>query len=348
MKSIEQYKELLSEIRGKVVAIVYIFECESAKGFKHYDIWRGDLIGEWVQSVHELRCLPLIFDTRTFVQKAMENTLPKIDYVVNLNNGNIDISTLGLIPSVCSFLSIPCIPCNTVSIIAGEHKLLSNLIAYAKKMNIPKDLDRNIENGILRPFAYGSSIGVKRNPHLTPIINTDEYLYQEFISGFDITTPLLYNPLTSQLEVLPSVMYRPNNNDMEWYLGEDEKKYHEGYKKCTVQIDDDVKEKYISLAKSFSINTYCRIDARIRCDRAELNILTTIKIPLERVYFLEINPMPTIKNNINFHTSMQNLVETDKLFECFKLYQNEICESSTTGFILSCSMISLFITKYEK
>ena len=49
-------------------------------------------------AVEELHCMPLIMDIRTFVQKAMNNTLPYIDYVINLNNGTINISVLGVVP----------------------------------------------------------------------------------------------------------------------------------------------------------------------------------------------------------------------------------------------------------
>lgn len=248
MKNIEEYRKLLYIAKGKVIAIIYIFEGEEAPGYKHYDAWRGDLIGEWVQVVQELKCMPLILDARTFVQKAMSYTLPKIDYVVNLNNGNVDISTLGLIPSVCSFLSLPCIPCSTVSIVTGEHKLLSNLIAYAKDINVPKDLEYENENGIVRPLSFGSSLGVERGVSNNQKDNShSEQLYQQFIPGFDMTTPIMYNPLTSSLEVLPSVMYYPVNEDIEWFLGQNEKTNHCGYKKCVVELDDISKEKYIEL-----------------------------------------------------------------------------------------------------
>jgi D-alanine-D-alanine ligase-like ATP-grasp enzyme len=349
MLAANRYAEALSDIRGKVVAIIYIFEGEDAPGFKHYDIWRGDLIGEWVQAIHELNCLPLLFDTRTFIQKAMDNTLPKIDYVVNLNNGTVDVSALGLIPSVCSFLSIPCIPCNTVSSIVGEHKLFSNLIAYAKKINVPENLCRAEGNGILRPLTCGSSVGVMKGPVANSKTKNDDCLYQKFICGFDMTTPIMYNPLTSQLDILPPIMYYPLNNNIEWFLGEDEKRQHEGYEKRIVKISNDAKERYISLARVFSINTFCRIDARVQCETSdELCELSVGEIALEQIYFLEINPMPTIKKGINFHTSIQGMTQDDSMYASYEIYRQEIDNPSTTGFILSSSMISIFRAMYEK
>lgn len=37
-------------------------------------------------------------------------------------------------------------------------------------------------------------------------------------------------------------------------------------KKICVNLSDEAKEVYIGMAKALLINTYCRIDARIKCD----------------------------------------------------------------------------------
>ncbi|MCD8194530.1 MAG: hypothetical protein LUD74_08310 [Tannerellaceae bacterium] len=255
-------EKLLSKVKGKTIAVVYIFENEEAKGASYYDIWKSEVITTWLKAIQELKCVPYIMDTRTFVYKAMNNSLPVIDYVINLNNGNINLSTLGLIPSVCSFLSIPCIPCDTTSIIVGENKLLSNLIAYARKLEVPKELDISDPTGIIRPNSLGSSRGVKRG--YVPM--KTQSFYQEFIQGIDITTPILYNPVTGKLEVLPTIMYYPANKDINWFLDENEKEHHGGYSKRIIHIDEVAKEKYIDLARSLSIKTYCRIDSRVKCD----------------------------------------------------------------------------------
>ena len=125
------YKNQLEELKGKTIAIVYIFEGEDAPGFNHYWVWKSDIISGWLNAVQELECVPFILDVRTFVQKAMNHTLPHIDFVVNLNCGSYDLSSMSLVPSTCSFLSIPCIPCNAAAIILSENKKVSNLLAIA-------------------------------------------------------------------------------------------------------------------------------------------------------------------------------------------------------------------------
>lgn len=335
-----QYKETLCSIYGKTIAIVYIFEGDEAEGYKHYEIWKSDVISSWMFAVEELHCMPLIMDMRTFVQKAMNNTLPYIDYVINLNNGTLNISVLGVVPSICNFLNIPCIPCDTTTIVCGENKKISNIIANYAGLNIPKELTETMMDGIIRPIGLGSSLGIKKIGNMI-VDKDDNFLYQEFIKGCDITTPLLYNPLTSKLEVLPGVLYFPNEFDANWFLGEEQKRYHSGYSKKITMLSPEASEKYISLAYEMGINTYCRIDARLKCD--DVNDLYSILqgvIPLERLYFLEINPMPTIKANINFHTSLDGLTEQNPLYACYDAYKELVQNASHTGFILSNAIIS--------
>lgn len=339
-----QISEFISTVKGKTIAVVYIFENEPAAGYLHYDVWQSDVLTSWLNAIQELGCMPYIMDARTFVYKAMNNSLPVIDFVVNLNNGNIDLSTLALVPSVCSFLSIPCIPCNAVSTITGESKILSNLIAYAKNLNIPKELDNTVSNGIFRPENLGSSRGVKRDPNN---IKQQRGVYQEFILGFDITTPILYNPVSQKMEVLPAVMYYPSDRDISWFLGEEEKEKHAGYRKVLVQIDEKAKDRYLELANTIQVNTYCRVDARVRCDKPEdMDYLIKSPIPFDRINFLEINPMPTIKDNINFHTSLEGLTSDLEIYSIIQQYNNKVPNHSLTGFILLCSMLSLIKAKH--
>ena len=92
------------KLKGKNVAVVYIFEGETAPGFDHYHVWEGDIIASWLKAIKSLHCLPYILDVRTFVEKGLSGTLPHIDYVINLNCGSKELSPMGLVPSTCAFL----------------------------------------------------------------------------------------------------------------------------------------------------------------------------------------------------------------------------------------------------
>lgn len=331
-------KEILNKIKSKSIAIVYAHKNEKAKGFKHYDYWGMDVVSDWAKAIEELSCIPYIMDVRTFGYKALNNSLPPIDFVINLNAGNTDISTLGLVPSICGFISIPCIPCDTLQTVAGEHKALANLVAKSIKINVPENIEYTDSSGIYRPMNLGSSVGVSKGK-----IGSEKGIYQKFINGFDMTTPILYNPKTKNLEILPPVLYIPTNGNIGWFLGEDEKEKHNGYQKKQVKVDKITKELYINLANSYGIKTFCRIDARIKCETYdEINELLKYPIKNEKVHFLEINTMPTIKENINFCNSVETLTPEADLYKCLLEYNKVISNHSIVGFILFCS-IAAFI-----
>lgn len=335
---LKDFYNSLNKIKNKTIAVIYIFEGENEKGYEHYDIWQSDVISEWISAIQELGCKPLILDVRTFIQKAMDKSLPHIDYVINLNNGNKELSTLGLTPSVCSFLNIPCIPCNTISIISGEHKEIANYIATSTDLNLPSNNTQS-SNSIFRPFNYGSSRGIVKGKERDKSQNG---LYQEFIRGYDITTPILYNPLTEKLEILPTVMYYPENKDVDWFFNEEVKEKRGGYKKQILDVDLQTKNQYIELAKKIGVNCYCRIDARVKCNsKDEWETLCTKPISASKIYFIEINPMPTIKSEINFHNSIDSINQKHLFYELYSAFKSLHNKTTQTSFILACSILAL-------
>lgn len=224
-------------------------------------------------AVQELSCLPLILDVRTFIDKAINKTLPHIDYVLNLNTGIYSLSTMALVPGMCSAMDAPCIPCSAVSIVTGEDKLLSNHIANSIGIKVPKTLSKRDNTGIFRPYNLGNSLGVHRG---APSENTTG-IYQEFIEGYEITTPVIYNALEEKMEVMPTVAFIPVDNNPEWYYSEDDKKNQKGYSFKIVSLNDDLIKKYLELINALSVHTFCRIDARIKCENKNL-ILNTDNI----------------------------------------------------------------------
>lgn len=346
MDKYETYKEDLNRIKGKTIAIVYIFEGEDAPGFQHYHIWQSDVISKWMNAVQELYCLPLILDVRTFVEKAIGRTLPHIDFVLNLNCGSCQLSSMALVPAMCSFLAVPCIPCDAVSIVTGENKRLSNLIADGIGMNVPKELIHSSPNGIYRPLNFGSSFGVIRG-HYERGTN-DNGLYQEFIPGYDITTPGLYNPLSGQIELLPTVVYLPEVNDPDWFFGENEKEVKRGYTQDIHRlISPELGRQFLDMAKALSINTFFRIDARVSIQdvTSQEELLHTTLTP-NNTYFVEINPMPTVKQDNGYGFSYGALSEGDSFFVCMEEHTRLNRSADVHSFILANSMIAYLRAKY--
>lgn len=337
---------MLKNLRGKTIAIVYIFEKEDAAGFGHFLVWKEKILTGWLNAVYELECLPYIIDVRTFMQKASNYSLPHIDYVINLNSGCDELSTMGLVPSICSFLNIPCIPCDSTAILASENKKISNYIAIGNALQTPKFLDSENNYGIYRPINLGNSIGVEKKCFTT--FNEDG-IYQEFIPGYDVTIPVAFNYLSQKMDILPPTLYFPHTQDPEWIYDEKIKEKDRGLTRLQFsEIEEETKQALLEFFSVFGIKTYGRIDVRLK----ENNFLSgdVIKKPFsfKDCYFLEINSMPTIEPCDGFDLAFKSVLSNEKhsFYKCAKEYVNNIKHPTINGFLLACSMIAISTSKY--
>lgn len=335
----------LEHLKGKTVAIVYIFEKEDAAGFRHYWVWKSDIIAGWLNAVQQLGCLPFILDVRTFIQKAINRDLPHIDYVLNLNCGCQELSPMSLVPAMCGFLAIPCIPCDATSILMSENKLISNIIAKDYNIQVPSAMDKGTQGGIFRPLNLGSSIGIKLG---CPAEADGPGTYQEFIPGYDITVPLLYNPDIHNLDMLPPIIYIPHNLDPKWIYDAQEKIKDNGfYTYPLMSIDNTLKEKILDFARAFPIQTYGRVDMRVRTDQDTLTYdITKRTLAFSDVYFVEINSMPTIEKEDSFEYAIQAAMTTPEhsFYHFANEYYTVIPAPTVNGFLLACSMLAFTAT----
>ncbi len=337
--------EMLKTLRGKTIAIVYIFEKEDASGFDHFLIWKDKILTGWLNAVYEIECLPYIIDVRTFMQKASNYSLPPIDYVINLNSGCNELSTMGLVPSICSFLKLPCIPCDSTTILATENKKISNHVAIGNSIQTPKFLDLDNNYGIYRPTNLGNSIGIEKK-HFTEFNKAG--IYQEFIPGYDITIPVAYNYLTQELDILPPTLYFPQTHNPNWIFDEKTKEKDEGLTRLQfTEIEKETKCELLKLFRTFGIKTYGRIDVRLK----EENLLSgdVVKMPFtfKNCYFLEINSMPTIESCDGFDLAFNAVLLNEKhsFYGCARNYVDNIKHPTINGFLLACSMLSLSTSK---
>lgn len=333
MHSEKEIIKYLNSLNGRTVAIVYTYEGDIPNGAEHFYIWKSSVISKWMIAIQNLHCMPFVVDVRTFVQKAMSNTLPPIDFVINLNTGIYNLSSMALIPSVCSSMNIPCIPCNASTITIGENKEISNLVAKAINIKVPKTLNYTDQNGIFRPINLGNSIGVKRN-----FDYQKKGIYQEFIDGYEITTPLVFNPIKGEMDVLPTVIFYPNNEDSQWFYNKSNKTHQKGYKFVIADLDYQLKEKYVELTNKLAIQTYCRIDARVKCKNINSN--NNKIFTLKDTYFIEINVMPTIRENNSFNYSFNNISEKSTYYQMKKILKDRLKNCDLNTFLLACAFIS--------
>ena len=336
-----EFQNSLDRIKGLTVAIVYIFEGEQAAGFAHYHIWKGDIISKWLNAIANVGCRPFILDVRTFVEKAFSNTLPHIDFVINLNCGSTDLDPMAIVPSTCAFLGIPCIPCGSFSILAGENKYHSNLLAKECGLLVSPTCEASDPNGIFRPLNWGSSVGVVRGKCPT----AQKGIYQKFIKGFDITTPAIFNPLTENFDFLPTIVYVPKNQDINWFFGETAKEEKIGYQRELVyDLCDSLKEKYIELIRIIGVKTFCRIDARIMVSTYnDIDAVLSSPISDRNLYFVEINVMPTINTNNSFGFSYAGFRDSPSQAKLLRLLDSNYPKMDVHTFVLATTLLAYYI-----
>lgn len=334
-------EDSIYQLKGKTIAIVYIFENDNNAGMQHFFIWKSTILSQWMMAIESLQCIPFIIDVRTFVDKAMNRTLPHIDYVLNMNSGTNDLSAMALIPSTCSILGIPCIPCTANTIIAGENKTFSNAIAEYEYLKVPLRLDICEPNGIFRPNNLGNSMGVRRD-------NTksiENGLYQQFINGYDITIPLVYNPLKGKQDFLPALIYLPENKELSWYNGEEAKRTRSGYSFAKIELCRELQDSFLNFVQTIGVTTFCRIDARFRQDKP-IQDISSIRIDnSDDCYFVEINVMPTIRPNNNFAYAFSLIQQNSIFFDVIAMIKKIFNHCDIYMFLLVCSMLSSDQTK---
>lgn len=337
---------LLKNLRGKTIAIVYIFEKEDAAGFGHFLVWKDKILTGWLNAVYELECLPYIIDVRTFMQKASNYSLPHIDYVINLNSGCDELSTMGLVPSICSFLHIPCIPCDATAILSTENKKISNYVAIGNSLQTPKFLDVDNNYGVYRPINLGNSIGIEKK-HFTTF-NKDG-IYQEFIPGYDVTIPVAFNYLSQEMDILPPTLYFPRTKNPDWIFDEKIKEKDSGLTRLQFsEIEEETKCAILKFFSAFGIKTYGRIDARLKESHLLSGDVAKVPFSFKDCYFLEINSMPTIEPCDGFDLAFKSVLSNEKhsFYKSAKEYVDNIKHPTINGFLLASSMIAILTSKY--
>ena len=146
---------------------------------------------------------------------------------------------------------------------------------------------------------------------------------------------------------MPTVMYVAQEDSVEWFLGENHKETRSGFTRKTIHnLSPLLKQKYLELVNTLSINTFCRIDARIKCEsEKDLQVLLDKPLELSDVYFVEINPMPTVWINNAFSHSFSSLPQDHSLAKYIRELEKLVNQVNIHNFLLSIAMIANITTK---
>jgi hypothetical protein len=155
---------------------------------------------------------------------------------------------------------------------------------------------------VAKPRDLGGSVGIFRMTALDLTSGKVQLqpgsLVQEFVSGLDLTVPVVFQPSTGRHRAVAGVLYIPSGDDpFGWIHDERTKLSMSGVPANSVferrrDGDDD-----LVVSVPAELGPYSRLDMRVatQClDPASQGFC------VEDAYFLEVNPMPTLRRGINF------------------------------------------------
>ena len=307
--SLREFGAALRELEGSSAGVVYSFAAEASATKLWYDQWRSDVISAYGFALEALRIHPYFVDVTSFCRQAFDGTLPPLRCVFNLNAGVTPITHWAMMPAVAAWHGIPPLPVAADVLIVGERKDTATMLAASCGLPVPTNYSWSDVCGlpgdtqlIVKPRDLGGSVGMEKvnaaslqarglEPH-QPVV------MQEFVSGLDLTVPIVFQPSTGRHRAVAGVVYLPDVDDpFSWVHDEQSKKGGVKYRKEVIPIPGWLEEKSAAFAATAELGAYSRLDLRIRTqclDPADPAIWRG------DIVFLEVNPLPTLRRDINF------------------------------------------------
>ena len=331
------WNDFLQGMDNRTVGLVYAFKQCSNINDIWYDRWRTDVIAAYAGSLESIGAEPYLIDVNSFGLQAFSGTLPKLDCVFNLNAGSRPLANYALVPCIATWLGIPALPCSPVEIIVGEHKVAATMLAQASGMAVPAPyLPNEIPTSSLRPVAIlkprdlGASIGIRsifnRDELSGVIFDAGEWVLQEFVEGYDITIPIVLDPISGDLVAMPGTLFLPNTEEPELWIYDAESKINrdqlereDRLQRIIVDIPGDQKDTLVRFAKRFGVISYCRVDMRLRgCNSSD-----PVEIATKSEYiFIEINTTPMLCLSVSMLESFRHNFPTHPMAAARSIFNN--------------------------
>ena len=298
-----EIQQRLEALSGGTAGVVYSFEPETTAQKIWYDRWHSDVIFFYGHCIEIAGLHPYFIDVTSFCRQALANELPGLVCAFNLNAGITPITHWAVMPSVSLWAGIEPMPARADVLIVGERKDTANLIARDAGLQIPQTFSvselSTLPSDLLlmkKPRDLGGSVGIATfRPKDPPNFDSGApFLIQQFVLGYDLTVPILYSP-TAGAHVAPvGTLYVPDDaTDITWFHNEKSKLARSGYTKRIVALPANVQSILIAVAERMELGAYARFDLRISKEGAPDAIQPS------DLWFLEVNPLPTLRAGIN-------------------------------------------------
>lgn len=297
MSSAKPFSEFAQHLEGKRIGIVYSDRFSGELAETWYHRWKTNVIAFFSQAVENVKAQPIFFNVDQFISFCSAYENPNLAFVVNLNAGNRFLDNWAIIPALCQWRGIPVFPSSAMTVMLGENKVLSKVVARQSGWRIPRSIFETpevIDTFIMKPTTFGSSIGIQKLTRRDAVSNTaTDILIEEFIPGFDVTLVLLYSSVEKDLVCMGAQATVPLIAAPETWIFDSFEKRNPGVRSPVEEllcpVEDELASKSVSLGKLYGSRAVTRIDARVS-QKPERDV----PIHFEDCTFLEINPMPTI------------------------------------------------------
>lgn len=318
------HQQRASNLSGLRVALVYSFEAPSDPPGRWYDRWRTRVVMSYGEALERLSVRPYFCDIDTFCRQVSDNSLPGIDAVISLNAGVRPVSHFGLVPAVALWRGYPTIPSEADVILCGERKDVATLLAAESGLSVARSLfakDAALLSKettvIIKPRDLGGSFGlqVKTVGELQSDDFSVESIVQEFVEGYDVTVPVFFDAARGCLRADSGVLYQPQTDDpRRWVYDRKAKEAYVGgaddvpVNRIPMMISPDVEALIVKYCQQLGITCFARCDFRWAQDEPDFQ---GAQITNEGLYFIEVNPLPTICVGLAFVEGVRASIERD-------------------------------------
>ena len=304
----ESFHKAASRLQGATVAIVYAHSFDPNLLAKHYLRQRTETLTGYADIIDLLGGYPVFFNIEQFLELSADpDKYEKVDLVINVPGGSLDISNLILPAAIASKMGKPIFPASGSTIAIGQNKPIASSLARQTGWQTPREFDRAINldpnaQYITKPKCAGDSYGVRLIKNAENPLNeiSDGEFLQEFIEGYDFTTYLIFDHFKNSVRAIhSSLTLPPETDDTKWFWSLEEKNASSGrgkdrfratkHKRVARRTTDRFEKACTELAVLLGVNTLARIDTRLK------NLPDQSKaVDLSDAYFLEINVLPSI------------------------------------------------------
>lgn len=316
-----KFEDFLDTLPGKSIAVVFSYSDNVDKQRVWYHRWRSDVIMYFGQGAEALGMEVRYLDVDNYLSHITSAEGFSNDFVINLHSGVKDISSWPIISSTASWKHVPVGFCPSDVHITCERKDITRALALDMRFNLPKKWTPAIEDGVefvIKHRDLGMSSGLTKSSDRQELIianNSDHWIVEEFVPGFDATVALVSNS-QGGYSVIGARIYKPKSPEpLNWMFTEEMKllpNQNDAYITEKVEVDYELASELILLSRRLGAGSVYRFDFRVVAEEAEVAPLI---LCLDNSWLLEVTPTPTISDENDFGSMLKDALKIPALLQ---------------------------------